>query len=496
MNTTSNGWNLKECELEGMELTQLVTSSRVCSCTNHLYGTACVDMNAKVLGSLLSLNSSFSSCLTDTPTHLGQHFKTQQRPAQPAFFKLCTFKDCSSSSSGSAIYHSKTGALLVEGCSFETCRTESTNTNGGAIFFETNAGATFIATSSSFVGCSSKGMGGSIYLMRSPSATLLGCVFIDSQSKSHGGCIFSHEWDALKTSSSITNCLFENCRTTSTESKYPYSGGAVYVVGAQSIQFNFVNFRGNKAAQNPGNDVMFSSRPTPLITSETIVGCTSTSDSPRLRVLEEAVGTDDFFPTPTTTPSVDSCESPTIDSDTAEFTLKMSELITGTVLVLIDNSGGTRTPTTNQAPNIGRVLSFSFDNSDSSSCCVSLGENGLVQTPLFAYKVNTSSFVGSFILSAKCVLDESEENALFTISGRNVPSGILSVTLSDNTVLDLEFGQKQTTSEVLTVPLTRIHQNWDMERHTESSVLNHKHSLTKSLTYLHISTSSSPTRLV
>ncbi|KAK2940815.1 hypothetical protein BLNAU_24282 [Blattamonas nauphoetae] len=276
----------------------------------------------------------------------------------------------------------------------------------------------------------------------------------------------------------------------------PYSGGAVYVVGAQSIQFNFVNFRGNKAAQNPGNDVMFSSRPTPLITSETIVGCTSTSDSPRLRVLEEAVGTDDFFPTPTTTPSVDSCESPTIDSDTAEFTLKMSELITGTVLVLIDNSGGTRTPTTNQAPNIGRVLSFSFDNSDSSSCCVSLGENGLVQTPLFAYKVNTSSFVGSFILSAKCVLDESEENALFTISGRNVPSGILSVTLSDNTVLDLEFGQKQTTSEVLTVPLTRIHQNWDMERHTESSVLNHKHSLTKSLTYLHISTSSSPTRLV
>ncbi|KAK2961073.1 hypothetical protein BLNAU_3841 [Blattamonas nauphoetae] len=63
MNTTNTPSNVKVDELEGMELTQVVTGSRVCSCTNHLYGTACVDMNANVLGSLLSVNTSFWSCL-------------------------------------------------------------------------------------------------------------------------------------------------------------------------------------------------------------------------------------------------------------------------------------------------------------------------------------------------------------------------------------------------------------------------------------------------
>ncbi|KAK2963740.1 hypothetical protein BLNAU_1307 [Blattamonas nauphoetae] len=81
MNTTSKPSNVKVDEAETMELTQRVTSSRVCLSTNHLYGTACVDMNANVMGSLLNLNTSFSSCLTDTPTHLGQHFTDRQELA-------------------------------------------------------------------------------------------------------------------------------------------------------------------------------------------------------------------------------------------------------------------------------------------------------------------------------------------------------------------------------------------------------------------------------
>ncbi|KAK2961075.1 hypothetical protein BLNAU_3843 [Blattamonas nauphoetae] len=323
----------------------------------------------------------------------------------------------------------------------------------GAIFFNVSSGATFTATSSSFVGCSSVDYGGgSIHLSHAPSATLFNCVFIDSKSKSHGGSIFLSRWDALSTSSSITNCLFENCRTTNDEEN-PFNGGALYFVRAITIQLNFVGFRGNKAAYSQGNDVMFASSSS-LITSETIVGCTSTSDSPRLRVYEEAAGTDDHLPNPTTIPSIVSCKPTTIDSDTAKFTLKMSETITRTVLVLIDNSDSTRTPTGEQAPNIGRVLSFSFNNSDYSSCRVPLGEKGLVQTPLSAYSVIKSSFVGSFILSASCVLDENGKNALITISGQNITSHTLSVTLSDNTVLNFDFLPNQSISKVLTVPLT------------------------------------------
>ncbi|KAK2961068.1 hypothetical protein BLNAU_3836 [Blattamonas nauphoetae] len=456
LNTTNTPSNVKVDELFGMELTQVVTGNRVCSCTNHLYGTACVDMNANVMGSLLSLNTSFWSCLTDTPTHLGQHFKTQQRPTQStAFFKLCTFKDCSSSSSyGSAINVDQTCSLLVEETSFKACREAPNSFSGGsAIYFKASIGATFSAKSSSFESCSCTMGGGSVALTRALSATLFNCVFIDSQSKSYGGCLYLGQWDAVSTSSSITDCLFENCRTTVTDPNNPYSGGALYFIEAVSFQLNFVTFRGNKAAMNPGNDIMFAGKPTPLITSERMVGCTSTSHSPRLRVFEEAAGKNDLLPTPTTTPSIVLCKA-TSDSDPAEFTLTMSEPITGTVLVLIDNSGGTRTPTSDQAPNIGRVLSFSFDNSDTSSCRVLLGENNLVQTPIDAYKVKTSSFVNSFILSVNCVLDESEENTLITISGRSIPSGVVHVTLSDNTVLAFEFLPNQSISEVLTVPLT------------------------------------------
>ncbi|KAK2963741.1 hypothetical protein BLNAU_1308 [Blattamonas nauphoetae] len=351
------------------------------------------------------------------------------------------------------IFLNEKGSLLIEECSFKACRTPSSTSFGGAIFFSASTGATFKAKSSSFVGCSA-GMGaGSLYL-HGQSLTLVNCVFIDSKTDSYGGSTFFQLWDAVSTSSSITNCLFENCSTTATSGSNPFSGGALYITEAVSSQLNFVNFRGNKATNNPGNDILFAIIPASLITSETMVGCSSTSDSPRMRVFEVATGTDDHLPDPTPMVTHVSFQAAALDADTAEFTLKVSETITGTVLVLIDNSGGTRTPTSGQAPNIGRILSFSLDDTDESSCSVSLGESGLVQTPLKAYQVITSSFVGSFILSTDCVLDESEKNALITISGSGVPSGILSVTLSDNTVLKFEFRPKQTTSEVLTVPLT------------------------------------------
>ncbi|KAK2963739.1 hypothetical protein BLNAU_1306 [Blattamonas nauphoetae] len=455
-NTTSNpsDWIVCEGELERMELSQRLTSSCVCLSTNHLYGTACVDMNANVMGSLLSLNTSFSSCLTDAPTHLNQHFKTQQTPTQSAFFKLCTFKDCSSTSSyGGAINSRAKGALLVEDCSFQLCQCTGTGSGAGAIFYAPSWTISFIVVSSSFIGCSSAYYGGSIVVSSCKSSTLLNCVFIDSKALSNGGSVYLHNWDALSTSSSITNCLFENCQTTHSSASNPYSGGALYITEAVSLQLNFVNFRGNKAGVKDGNDIMFSKITPSRITPEMMVGCTSTSNSPRQQ-LYPAVGTDEHLTNPTTTATHVSWNATEIDANTAKFTLKMNETITGTVLVLIDNSGGTRTPTSGQAPNIGRVLSFSLDDTDESSCSVSLGEDGLVQTPLKAYQVITSSFVGSFILSTDCVLDESEKNVLITISGRNIASGILHVTLSDNTVLNFQFKPHQTTSEVLNVPLT------------------------------------------
>ncbi|KAK2946487.1 hypothetical protein BLNAU_18592 [Blattamonas nauphoetae] len=226
VNTTSNPSALIDDEAERMELTQRVTSSRVHLSTNHLYGTACVDVNANVMGSLLSLNSSFSSCLTNTPTHLSQHYTTHQGPTEPAVFvKLCTFKDCSSTEGYPALHVQKTGSLIVEECSFKTCRGAPQYSSGGAIFFQSLTGVPFIAMSSSFVGCSADS-GGSLRLYCS-SQVLINCIFIDSQSMTHGGCICSDIWDAASTSSSITNCHFENCRTTDPDPEHISCGGAL-----------------------------------------------------------------------------------------------------------------------------------------------------------------------------------------------------------------------------------------------------------------------------
>ncbi|KAK2959579.1 hypothetical protein BLNAU_5357 [Blattamonas nauphoetae] len=402
VNTTSKPSDLILDQAERTELTQRVMGSSVCLSTNHLCGTA-------------------------------EHFKSQQTSELSTnFFKLCTFKDCSTEVRGAAIHLDMASSLRIEDCSFQTCLTTSQYSCGGAVHINISTGATFMALSSSFVGCSSASAG-SMFLQTCPSSTLINCVFIDSQaSEGYGGCIGLLGWDPLSTSSSITNCLFENCRTTSNSTLY--TGGALLFTNAVSVQLNFVNFRGNKGGINPSNDILIAWT-TPLITSETMVGCTSTSDSPRLRVFV-------------------SCMGAAIDSETAEFNLTISETITGTVLVLLDNSGGIRQPGTDDAPNIGRVLSFSLDNSIESKCSVSLGEDGLVQTPLTDYKVVKSSFVGSVVLSANCVLDKSKKTALITLSGSGIPSGILSATLSDNTVLDFPFLPQQTTSEVLTVRLT------------------------------------------
>ncbi|KAK2954404.1 hypothetical protein BLNAU_10572 [Blattamonas nauphoetae] len=450
VNTTSNpsNWIVCEGELFRMELTQRVTDSRVHLSTNHLYGTACVDMNA--MGSLLSLNTSFTSCLTDTPTHLNQYYTATQRPTQSAFFKLCTFKGCSASNNGGAL---SVGYVMdtvrVEDCSFKTC--SCTSTVGGAICDRMSSQTIFTITSSSFVSCSTAQGGGSIHLFGALSASLDSCVFFDSKGARMGGAVHFENWNQVSTIPSITNCHFENCRTTGTTSTDDLSGGAIYLLTAGDFRLHFLTFRGNTASQNPGNDIMFGTSKS-LVSSKTILGCTSTSASYRLLVYSHSA-TNDYLPNPTTVTHV-SCVGTVIDSNTAEFTLKMTEIVTGTVLVLIDNTGGSRYPTGVQAPNIGRVLSFSLDNSIESKCSVSLGESGLVQTPLTAYQVIKSSFVGSFVLSASCALDTNKENALITISGRSIPSGTLSVTLSESVVLDFTFTPNHATSEVLTVPLT------------------------------------------
>ncbi|KAK2957909.1 hypothetical protein BLNAU_7085 [Blattamonas nauphoetae] len=74
---------------------QRIVGCRVTDCSNHLYGTACRDMNAG--GNLLSHNTSFLRCTTEAPTHQNEYLsiRTVLSPSITFhFFRLCTFKGC------------------------------------------------------------------------------------------------------------------------------------------------------------------------------------------------------------------------------------------------------------------------------------------------------------------------------------------------------------------------------------------------------------------
>ncbi|KAK2947330.1 hypothetical protein BLNAU_17717 [Blattamonas nauphoetae] len=125
---------------------QKMIGVEVSGCTNHLYGTACDDMNNG--GSILCLNSSFSRCSTSLspssthPTYTLQHRTgSEQRITLPdkdsssVSFSHCTFHTMTSTLSGAAISQPVSiSASVFSGCyaqsygaSIYTANTQSTS---------------------------------------------------------------------------------------------------------------------------------------------------------------------------------------------------------------------------------------------------------------------------------------------------------------------------------------------------------------------------------
>ncbi|KAK2944852.1 hypothetical protein BLNAU_20195 [Blattamonas nauphoetae] len=104
-------------------------------CKRHLYGTSIRSLNGG--GRLLSLNSSFVSCLVDA-TNENMPFTTQTNlTADHSLFsfKLSTFKECSTTDSGGAIYCYKINVdVSIDSCSFQSCSAS----NGGEVILKYN----------------------------------------------------------------------------------------------------------------------------------------------------------------------------------------------------------------------------------------------------------------------------------------------------------------------------------------------------------------------
>ncbi|KAK2956358.1 hypothetical protein BLNAU_8725 [Blattamonas nauphoetae] len=227
---------------------QKMIGVEVSGCTNHLYGTACDDMNNG--GSVLCLNSSFSRCSTSLapssihPTYTLQHRTGQQRFQLPPTdsssvqFSHCTFHTMTTTKfpGGAAIVLSDgISPVSIAACSFVNCKFSSSVGCGGAVCVEFNETSSqpVSVTSSVFSNCSAPIDGGALSLLLTETVSIADCCFVGTGDKvvSFGGCIAPTH---VKEHTQISNCRFSDSISS--------HGGAAWLTESAIINFSFSSF--------------------------------------------------------------------------------------------------------------------------------------------------------------------------------------------------------------------------------------------------------------
>ncbi|KAK2955153.1 hypothetical protein BLNAU_9882 [Blattamonas nauphoetae] len=149
----------------------------------------------------------------------------------------------------------------------------------------------------------------------------------------------------------------------------------------------------------------------------------------------------------------------------------MGQIVSGTLLVLVSNGRGTRTPSDGSAPNIGRLVVFSLNSASEGTIPVSTGEQGLLQHDLEEYTILAASLPDrdvSFpsgpipvvylpeLLSASCDLDESRTKAVLHLSGTDLEDGEYILTLNDSSTVAVNFATDPEWMSTGTVTLGEI----------------------------------------
>ncbi|KAK2955417.1 hypothetical protein BLNAU_9645 [Blattamonas nauphoetae] len=414
------------------QTSQKIVGCRVNDCSNHLYGTAIRDMNSG--GNLLCHNTTFLHCTTEVPTNLNQYFYAHHNLVPSIkfhYFRLCTFLDCSATNTpgGAISSNSFEKTLKIEDCSFDSCRTRDGGM-GGAVFHNAMRAidTAAIFKSVSFLNCSTNhNGGGSISIFDSVVVSISECMFVNSQCESSGGAVALNQDTVRPSEAILSNCLFQRCTTTSTFSGHGVAGAA-YFENLTSVRLDSLCFRNNQAGTGTGQDLFFDMLDTWL--DQTIItNCVSTSMPANKRCSPSSHS--NLLPDPTITPTV----SLTFEQieDQAKVNVELNSIVSGKVLVLVTNKGGTRVQQNGQPPHIARVLSFDVITATSGSTIVSCGEDGLLQLPLSDYKIVTSSFFPKPLLLAvnPASLNDKKTKVTVTMKG-SLLEGEYTLTLSDN----------------------------------------------------------------
>ncbi|KAK2949982.1 hypothetical protein BLNAU_15125 [Blattamonas nauphoetae] len=430
-----------DCEVS---LSQLMMGTGVCWSTNHLYGTGIVDMNRG--GSVLCLNSSFVSCTLDA-TYKNKSFTTRTNITSQyslITFSFCTFKGCTSTSEGGAIYCKiEAVTIQIKGCSFHSC---SSSSWGGALYFTLSSLSMSVSLeSSSFVGCYSATYGGSVRFNSVPTISVADCAFLDSSAQNYGGSLAISSWDADSSYQNlITNCLFQNSRQTNSSSTY--GGGGIYFNSCPSVKLSFLQFRQCSAATGKGHDIYVSGSP-PTLNANTVSNCDSQTTKSNYLVYVTNTSTDRSNLLSSTLTALRIISLSAIPKgDSADLVVRVDKAMTGKLLVLISNVNGERQPGSGAFPNI--VIAASLSGHVVSFDGVELDAPVVLE-------------------SVSCSLDESGTTATITLGGRKLPIGKYKVILHDGWFFEVELSSD---SEGFVVGSHRLDEIGDGTKWKEQSV--------------------------
>ncbi|KAK2951394.1 hypothetical protein BLNAU_13674 [Blattamonas nauphoetae] len=436
--------------LEGWRGCQKILDSCVTQSTNHLSGTACIDMNLG--GSLLCSNTSFSHCHSSLePSSTYPDFSLQHRTGTAKYsygrthtediaFRRCTFLSITSESSGGGIRtYVSPAQLTVSESSFSKCSAR----DGGAI--EANQvtdDASLTISTSLFVDCTALEDGGALHLYFSLACTITDVVFCDNSATNRGGGIHMYRPDGIW----MTNCAIEKCVAGPSAG----SGGGMYISLNNSLTLDFILFR--ECSAQKGNDIYFINVNSISQLSQNITNCDSTSERPNVYDYSSPDSTLIPAVPDTSTSSLVKIEStPSVDQTSSTIQMKVSNIVDGKMLVLVDNTNNHEPPNVDSPPTIARLLTFDFTwSTESAPLEVLFGEWGELQYQskycvigswIAKTHLSTSSIVLTTpnpprIVQIICSLGSGTNHCWLQLKGRSLPIGKYTVTLNNP---DLSF---------------------------------------------------------
>ncbi|KAK2947551.1 hypothetical protein BLNAU_17518 [Blattamonas nauphoetae] len=360
--------------------------------SNHLYGTACIDMNLG--GSLLCSNTSFSHCNLE-------YFKPQESevygfilqhktgPRDPIsiskytnsdlIVRRCTFFSITGESRGGGLrLHNAPADITMSECSFSKCSVGT----GGAIHIEQMVEGYRLSISSSlFVDCAVTSYGGAIDVSSGTSITIADVFMRNNTAGNSGGSLFV-EWTSELV---LSNCVIETCAAAGTYSQA--GGGGIHLYEVSSTKMDSVLFR--KCSAKQGNDMFINRSGSTQELRNNITNCYSTSDRPNVYMGSSKDST--LIPElPSNAPAASLVEIEnkiSEDQKSSNLTVKVDTILNGKMLVWLDNTNSyirpnvdCRYPYVNSPPAIGRLLIFKFSSStESEPLEVEFGEWGELQ---------------------------------------------------------------------------------------------------------------------